>query len=106
MNRLNRTCRNGHTGTARNSDGRFALGNAGGPGRPRRATEKEYLAALTEVCSVEQWRLICRRAVADAKRGDPAARSWIAKYLLGPPGELPTLWAIAEAMKAEEGARS
>jgi hypothetical protein len=106
MNRLKHTCRNGHSSTGRSTDGRFTVGCPGGPGRPRRATEKEYLAVLTEEVSPETWRAICRRAAADARARDAKARDWIARYLLGPPGELPTLWAIAEAMKAEEGARS
>jgi hypothetical protein len=67
----------------RNSDGTFAAGNPGGPGRPRRAVEREYLAALADVASLEAWREICQRAVEDAKQGNPKARAWLASYLLG-----------------------
>jgi hypothetical protein len=65
--------------------GRFADGNRGGPGRPRRATEAEYLQALSRIVSVEDLRAIARRAVADAKRGSARARDWVTKYLLGDP---------------------
>jgi hypothetical protein len=89
MNRLNSEA----NGTGRNGHGQFAPGNRGGPGRPRRVAERDYLAALTEVCPPERWRAICRRAVADAEAGDPRARDWLARYLLGNPAELPTLGA-------------
>jgi hypothetical protein len=90
MNRLNgELIGNGH----RNGDGQFAPGNPGGPGRPRRVAERDYLAALTEECPPETWRAICRRAVADALGGDARARDWLARYLLGNPAELPTLGA-------------
>jgi hypothetical protein len=85
---------NGH-----NSRGRFAPGNPGNPharGRPRRVTERDYLVVLTEECTPEEWRLICRRAKADAKAGDPRAREWLARYLMGNPAELPALGSATE----------
>jgi hypothetical protein len=88
MNRLN-----GHNGNGRNGKGQFAPGNAGGPGRPRRVAEHDYLRVLAEECPPETWRAICRRAVADAKTGDSRARDWLSRYLLGNPAELPTLMA-------------
>jgi hypothetical protein len=78
--------------SGRNGDGRFTFGNPGGPGRPRRVTELDYLAALAEAVPLETWRAICRRAGADALAGDHKAREWIARYLLGNPAELPSLW--------------
>jgi hypothetical protein len=83
---------NGH-----DSRGRFAPGNPGNPnarGRPRRVTERDYLVVLTEECTPEEWRLICRRAKADALAGDPRAREWLSRYLLGNPAELPALGAV------------
>jgi hypothetical protein len=65
------------------SNGTFAPGNCGGPGRPRRRTEKEYLAALVEGVSIEDWRAIVKRAVDDATKGDYRARDWLGKYLVG-----------------------
>jgi hypothetical protein len=77
--------------SGRNGDGRFAVGNPGGPGRPKRITEQDYLAALAAEVPLQVWRIIVRRAVNDALAGDHKARDWIARYLLGNVGELPTL---------------
>ena len=83
----------------RDNHGRFAPGNAGGPGRPRRAVERDYLTTLTEACPPEKWRAIVDRAVTDAKDGDPKARDWLARYLIGDkPGTLAEL-----AMKEQRG---
>jgi hypothetical protein len=90
MNRLN-----GHNANGRNGKGQFAPGNAGGPGRPRRATECDYLRTLNEECPLETWAEICQRAVADAIAGDSKARDWLSRYVLGNPAELPTLKALA-----------
>ncbi len=67
----------------RGARGRFAKGNLGGPGRPRRAVEREYLAALSAAVSLDDWREIVQRAVTDAKGGDATARVWLARYLVG-----------------------
>lgn len=67
----------------RRSNGQFANGNPGGPGRPRRPVETDYLKALSEACPPETWREIVNRAVRDAVAGDPQARAWLSKYLLG-----------------------
>ena len=99
MNRLN-GCFGEQNGKGRNSQGQFAPGNPGGPGRPRRVAERDYLVTLSEECPLEIWRAICRRAVADALAGDPRARDWLARYLLGNPAELPTL---AAATSQPEG---
>jgi hypothetical protein len=40
----------------RDDNGRFAKGNPGGPGRPRRAVEADYLAALSQAVPLEKWR--------------------------------------------------
>ena len=66
----------------RDSNGRFLPGTAPGPGRPPRVAEEAYLRTLTEVCTLEEWKAICERAVRDAKAGDATARNWLAKYLL------------------------
>jgi len=67
----------------RDENGRFTPGNPGGPGRPRRAIEAEYLAALSEVVTLDTWREIVSTAVERAKSGDARAREWIARYVLG-----------------------
>ncbi len=69
--------------TGRDGSGKFADGNLGGPGRPRRAIEREYLATLGEAVTLNDWREVVARAVTDAKAGDAPARAWLAKYLVG-----------------------
>jgi hypothetical protein len=71
--------------TGRDDNGRFAKGNPGGPGRPRRAVETDYLAALSEVVPFERWREIVETAVDQAVSGDAKAREWLSNYLAGKP---------------------
>ena len=70
--------------SGRDNQGRFSKGNPGGPGRPRRAVEEDYLAALSDQLSIERWENIVSRAIEDAENGDHRARDWIARYALGP----------------------
>lgn len=70
-------------GNGRDRSGKFAKGNAGGPGRPSRAVERDYLAALSDRCPPDVWAEVVDRAVEDARKGDAAARAWLSKYLLG-----------------------
>lgn len=79
----------------RRADGRFAAGNPGGPGRPRRAVEREYLATLADELTIDRWRRIVRSTIDAAENGDPKAREWLARYALGV--EPPTLSALAVA---------
>lgn len=67
----------------RHTNGTFAPGNPGGPGRPRRAVEREYLAALLDVIPLDVWKEIVSKAVDSAKLGDAKARDWIARFVLG-----------------------
>jgi hypothetical protein len=71
----------------RDHAGRFLNGTAPGPGRPRRAVEKDYLVAISEACPLKIWREIVARAVRDAKKGDGQARAWLSSYLVGKPTE-------------------
>src|SRR5262249_43172429 len=71
--------------TDRDPNGRFLPGHPGGPGRPRRAVEADYLAALSEAVPPEAWKRIVARAVEDAEKGDAKARDWLAAYLVGKP---------------------
>ena len=68
----------------RNTNGTFATGNPGGPGRPRRTVEREYLGAMLDAISLDDWRTIIGKAVEDAKSGNSKARDWLARYVLGP----------------------
>ena len=82
--------------TDRDAIGRFANGNPGGPGRPRRDTERTYIAALSEACPPHIWGEIVARAVNDAKAGDATARAWLGGYLVGRPAkDAITLYALA-----------
>ena len=73
----------------RNEDGTFAVGNPGGPGRPRRAIESDYLLAIAASVSLDDWKAIVLKARDDALGGDAAARNWLAKHLVG---ESPSLF--------------
>lgn len=68
---------------ARTTTGRFAEGNPGGPGRPRRQTEHEYLLATMAACPLDAWQEIVAATVTAAKAGDRHAREWLGSYLLG-----------------------
>jgi len=72
-------------GDTREDNGRFLPGCKPGPGRPRRAIEATYLAAISEACPPDRWKAIVEQAVHDAEEGDPKARAWLAGYLAGPP---------------------
>jgi hypothetical protein len=62
----------------RDPDGRFQKGGKGGPGRPRRAIERDYLATLSEAVPLSVWQEIVAKAVESAREGDHAARVWLA----------------------------
>ena len=66
-------------------NGRFLPGNPGGPGRPRRVIEADYLAALSEAVPMESWRAIIAKAVEQARDGDAKAREWLSNHLVGKP---------------------
>lgn len=67
----------------RNPDGTFARGVSGNPlGRPKRATETEYLRVMHRLCDPTTWAKITERAIEDALDGDSTARAWLSKYLL------------------------
>lgn len=69
----------------RDEKGRFISGYAGGPGRPKRATETDYLDATIESVSLADWKKIAGKAKDDAINGDATARKWLSDYLLGKP---------------------
>jgi hypothetical protein len=84
----------------RHANGRWAKGKPGGPGRPRRDVERQYLAALSSAVPVEVWREIVDSAVAAAKNGNAAARAWLARYVLG---NQPLTLVDLAALEADEG---
>ena len=96
-------------GSDRHGNGRFAAGNPGGPGRPTRRIELEYLATLSDSVTLADWSEIVTRAVQDAREGDAAARNWLSKHLLGDRGNLLALagreategWSIESEIEGE-----
>lgn len=86
----------------RDTAGRFAPGNPGGPGRPRRAVEGDYLRALTDRLTPDAWGAIVDTAIDDARAGDAKAREWLARYVLG--DRPPSLFSLAVADAAGDDA--
>lgn len=86
----------------RDKNGAFATGNKGGPGRPSRAIERDYLLTLSECCPPDTWRQIVQRAVVDAKLGDGKARDWLASYLMGNP-KTPAISLVLAAVHEARG---
>jgi hypothetical protein len=63
------------------------------------------MAALADAVSLETWREICRATVERAKAGDPKARDWLARYLIGEkPMKLISLAADEQAAHSPEDA--
>jgi hypothetical protein len=67
----------------RDDRGRFAAGNPGGPGRPRRAVEQDYLTAVMSAVPPERLGTIAKRAAQAAEKGDAKARRWLTDILVG-----------------------
>ena len=68
----------------RDQAGRWAKGNPGGPGRPRRMVEVDYIALTADIAG-PHWGRVVQAAVELAVSGDARAREWLARYLLGEP---------------------
>src|SRR5690606_33041548 len=82
-------------------NGRFIKGNSGGPGRPRRHSEAEYIEALVEQVSPTKWRKVVNKALDDAAKGDHHARRFLAAYLMGKPPQILELHAGDAALLAD-----
>ncbi|MER2539872.1 MAG: hypothetical protein ABTQ26_11590 [Azonexus sp.] len=50
-----------------------------------RRTEGDYMGVLLDTVSLDDWRDVVSGALHSAKGGDPAARAWLAQYLVGKP---------------------
>lgn len=72
----------------RDKKGRFVKGHSGGPGRPRRHTEAEYIEATVGQVSLAKWQKVVNKALDDAMAGDRHARQFLADYLLGKPPQI------------------
>lgn len=67
----------------RDKNGRFIKGDSGGPGRPSKATERQYWTVAKTACTLDQWQVIITRAIQDASDGDRHARKWLSDLLVG-----------------------
>src|SRR6516165_241365 len=61
----------------------FQPGNPGGPGRPRRVVERDYLAVAVGAVSAADWRKVVKKALEQAIKGDSRARDWLGRRLVG-----------------------
>ena len=89
----------------RKSNGQFSAGNPGGPGRPARDVEREYLATLSEAVTPDRWRKIVQRAISNAEAGNHRAREWLGKYLLSDKPDVAMAVNMAETADAVAIAR-
>jgi hypothetical protein len=56
-----------------------------------RRTEGDYMGALLDTVSLNDWQDVVKGALQAAKDGDAQARNWLAQYLIGrPEGKAPT----------------
>lgn len=65
--------------------GRFLPGNKASPGRKPRATEAEYLAAMSAAVSIEDWEKATGKMLKLALAGDVQAYRVILPYFAGTP---------------------
>jgi len=69
----------------RDATGKFVEGHKGGPGRPRKEREERFYEVAITAVTFQDWKEIIQKAVSQAKRGDTAARKFLADYLMGTP---------------------
>lgn len=50
-----------------------------------RRTEGDYMGILLDTVTLDDWRDVVAETLRLAKKGDPAARAWLAQYLVGRP---------------------
>jgi hypothetical protein len=56
-----------------------------------RRTEADYMGALLEAVTLDDWRAVVNNAKTLAQAGDAQARAWLGQYLMGKPeGKAPT----------------
>jgi len=54
-------------------------------------TEGDYMSALLETVTLEDWQEVVSNTLAAAKQGDAQARAWLGQYIVGKPaGKAPT----------------
>jgi len=61
-------------------------GQSGNPnGRPKKEREERFMEITLSAVSFAEWRIIVKKAVEQAERGNPTARKWLSDFLLGLP---------------------
>lgn len=73
----------------RQPDGRFAIGNPGGPGRPKGRRSTELQRAAQEAITADHMGLIMRKALRMALEGNLTAMKFVADRACGKVPELP-----------------
>ncbi len=63
---------------------KISKGNKGGPGRPPRPVEEEYLRAISDAISPEDWRAATMALLEKAKAGDTKAFEVLSRYVAPP----------------------
>ena len=76
---------NGGNSKGRNANGRFAVGNPGGPGNPHGKKQAQLRAALYGAVSLADVRAIAKVLVKQAREGDLDAVELLLDRLLGKP---------------------
>jgi hypothetical protein len=69
----------------REKNGHFAKGNGGGPGRPKKEREEEYLKILWSILTPARWKVVVKKLLLDAEGGDDKARKLLFDHALGLP---------------------
>ena len=52
---------------------------------------EDYVLATIDNCTLDDWKMIVQRAVADAMGGNEKARRWLSEYILGDPKQNKTV---------------
>jgi hypothetical protein len=77
------------TDNGRSADGRFAKGNAGGPGNPFYRKQAEFRRAVLELFTPEDVMSLLRVMLALGRNGDVAAAKVFLEYVVGKPHKAP-----------------
>lgn len=67
----------------RGAGGKFAAGNPGGPGRPARVIEVDYIRRLSAAVTPDKWQKIIAKVVTLAENGERWAVEFIAARVMG-----------------------
>jgi hypothetical protein len=86
----------------RGADGRFAKGNAGGPGNPNGRRTAELRTALLDAVTADDIRAIVGRLVAMARGGNLAAVAMLLDRVFGRPVAAVDLQADVHSMASKE----